>query len=368
MARLGDFARARSLLKAAAAGFAPTESVYRARCILAQAEIDLASRDLAESSSDLDDARTTLEHSGDRVNAAHAGHLQVRRLVLIGRLREADQILSGLSPAALPPAYQAAHELVIAALDMRRLQAASARSAIQRAETAARAARSQVLLAEVDRAIASLEFPAAKLIRQGHEQAIKLEEVERILASNTTVVVDGCRRSIHLAGRSVDLAKRPVLFALARALAKAWPQEATRSTLLIDAFGARQVDESHRARLRVEIGRLRAELSSVCGLIATPGGYALSPQEGCELVVLDPAQDGPHAGLLGVLSDGEAWSSAALALVLGRSQRSVQRALEALAGAGKVRSHGDGRSRRWIAPPIPGFPTGLLLMNSITPV
>ncbi len=367
MARLGDFTRARSLLKAAAAAFGPAEAISRARCIVAQAEIDLASRDLSASSRDLDGARTVLERAGDWVNAAHAGHLQARRLVLIGRLKEAKDILDGLDPAPLPSAYRAAHELVVAALAIRRLQAGAAHDAIARAEAAARRAGSPVLVAEAEKTRRALESPAARLIRDDREQIVRLDEIEATLTSSA-VVVDAFRRAVHLDGRSVALATRPVLFALARGLAQAWPGGATRGRLLDDAFGARQVDDSHRARLRVEIGRLRAELSGLCDVVATSEGYALAAEDGRRVVLLKPQQDGPHADLMGVLADGEAWSSSGLALVLGRSQRSVQRALEALAGAGQVQSHGYGRSRRWVAPPIPGFPTGLLLMTSVTPV
>ncbi|MDG2521886.1 helix-turn-helix domain-containing protein [Caulobacter segnis] len=361
MARLGDFTRARAHLKAAQAGFGPAQAISRARCAVALAEIDLAARDLAASAKDLDQARAVLERGGDGVNAAHAGHLQVRRLVLIGRLKEAEAILGDLNPAHLPLPYRAAHELVVAALEVRRLRARAALEAVARAEAAARQARSSVLLAEAEHAREGLLRPAANLVRHGQGRAATLEEVEALLTTDA-IVVDACRRVVQGGGASVSLAARPVLMALARGLAKAWPREATRSELLITAFGARQADDSHRARLRVEIGRLRAELSGLCEIVATPGGYALAPSGGREAVLLDPPQDGPHASLMAVLSDGEAWSSSGLALVLGKGQRSVQRGLEALARVGKVQAHGAGRTLRWVAPPVPGFPTALLLM------
>jgi DNA-binding transcriptional ArsR family regulator len=158
----------------------------------------------------------------------------------------------------------------------------------------------------------------------------------------------------------ISLARRPVLFALARALGEAWPEDASRDALLERAFGARHADESHRARLRVEIGRLRAKLRPLADVRATTRGFELIPRRRREVVVLARPVDEAHATVLAFLADGESWSSSALALALGASQRTVQRALDALAAAGKVQAFGHGR-RRWMTPPVPGFTTSLLL-------
>jgi DNA-binding transcriptional ArsR family regulator len=131
--------------------------------------------------------------------------------------------------------------------------------------------------------------------------------------------------------------------------------------LLARAFGARFTDESHRARLRVEIGRLRAKVREVATISATERGFALSPRGAREVVVLARPIDEEHGAVLALLGDGESWSSSALALALGASQRSVQRALESLSAAGKVEAYGRGRARRWVTPPLPGFTTTLLL-------
>src|SRR5690242_20070210 len=80
MAQLGDLVRAKALLRKAARAFGPKESVARARCVVAEAEIALVSRDLSWPTTALDAARATLEEHGDKVNAAHARHLEVRRL------------------------------------------------------------------------------------------------------------------------------------------------------------------------------------------------------------------------------------------------------------------------------------------------
>jgi hypothetical protein len=160
---------------------------------------------------------------------------------------------------------------------------------------------------------------------------------------------------------SVSLATRPVLFTLARTLAEAWPADVARGTLIARAFRGKHADESHRARLRVEIGRLRAELRGLAEVSATKRGFALSPRRAGETAVLAPLVEGQHGAVLAFLADGEAWSSSALAIALGASPRTVQRALDSLAGHGKVQSFGRGRARRWMSPPLPGFPTILLL-------
>ena len=121
MAQLGDLVRAKALLRSAARAFGPKEAVARARCVVAEAEIALVSRDLGWPAKALDAARATLEAHGDRVNAAHARNLEVRRLLLIGRLDEAERTLAELDPAPFPPASRAAHELVVAGIAMRRL-------------------------------------------------------------------------------------------------------------------------------------------------------------------------------------------------------------------------------------------------------
>ena len=360
MAQLGDFARAKVLLRRAARAFGPKEAVARARCVVAEAEIALVSRDLGWRAKALDAARATLEEHGDIVNAAHARYLEVRRLLLIGHLDEAERTLADLDPAPFPPASRTAHELVVAGIAMRRLRTQAARTALARAERAAHEARIPALTAEVASASRILSTPAARLISSGEQRLLLLEEVEALLASKA-LVVDACRHVVRNAGTVVSLARRPVLFALARALAEAWPGDVTRDALLARAFGAKHADESHRARLRVEIGRLRAMLRKLADVTATKRGFALAPKVAREVVVLAWPVEQEHATVLAFLADGEAWSSSALALALGTSQRTVQRAIDALAAAGKVQSFGRGRARRWVTPPVPGFTTTLLL-------
>jgi hypothetical protein len=360
MAQLGDLDRAKVLLRRAARAFGPKEAVARARCVVAQAEIALVSRDLGWPAKTLDAARATLEAHGDRINAAHARTLELRRLLLIGRLDEVDHVLAGLDPAPFPPALRASHELVAAGVAIRRLRTENARASLARARQAAREANIPALAAEVEGAFLVLDAPAARLIAHGEERSLLLEEVEALLASDS-LIVDACRHVVRDKGLVVPLATRPVLFALVRVLAEAWPEDAPRGALLARAFRARQVDESHRARLRVEIGRLRVELRRLAEVSATTRGFALAPRRARTVVVLAPPVEERHAAVLALLADGESWSSSALAIALDTGPRTVQRALDELATAGKVQSFGRGPARRWMAPPVPGFPTALLL-------
>jgi hypothetical protein len=360
MAQLGDLTRARTLVRRAARAFGPREAVARARCIVAEAEIAFAARELNWPVKELDAARVSLEAQGDRVNAAHARYLDVRRLLLIGRLDEAERRLDGLDPTAFPPALRTAHELVTAGIAMRRLRSRDARAALARAALAARHAGIPALAAEVESASRLLDTPAARLIARGEERPLLLEEVETLMASRA-LVVDACRHAVRDTDTVISLATRPVLFALARALGEAWPGDLTRDALVARAFGGKQADESHRARLRVEIGRLRRELLPLAEVSATRRGFALAPRRAGEVVVLARPVEEKHADVLAFLADGESWSSSALALALGASQRTVQRALDTLAAEGKVQSFGHGRARRWTTPPVPGFATTLLL-------
>ncbi|MHC5231959.1 helix-turn-helix domain-containing protein [Brucella sp. LJL56] len=360
MAQLGDFARARALLRSAARMFGPKELVARARCAVAEAEIALVSRDLGRSLQTLNAARIVLETSGDRRNAAHAGYLEARHLLLIGHLDEAEAVLGAFDASALPYASLAGRELVAAGIAIRRIRTAPAKTALERAMQAATDARIPALSVEVERAVRAFGTPAARLITGGAERLLHLGEVERLLATDT-LIVDACRNAVRGGTTIVPLATRPVLLKLMRALAEAWPEDVARETLLKRAFGARHADASHRARLRVEIARLREAVKPLATLSATRDGFVLQPYTTRNVAVLAPRVEGDRAEVLALLGDGEAWSSSALALALNVSPRTVQRALEELARDGKVETFGRGRACRWIASGVPGFPTSLLL-------
>jgi hypothetical protein len=365
MAQLGDLVRAKALLRRAARGFGPKEPVARARCVVAEAEIALAARELNRSAKSLEAARMLLEEHGDRANAAQARYLEVRRLVLIGRLDEADRMLAALDPGGLPPALRAVHELAIAAVATRRLRIGVARSALTEAQRAARKAGIPALTVEVENAARVLTTPAARVIADGEDRLLLLEDVEALHMSGA-LIVDACRLVVRNATTAVSLGRRPVLFALARALGEAWPLDVSRDVLVARAFRGKRADESYRARLRVEVGRLRRELRKLTRVNATQRGFALAPREARDVVVLAPPVEDANAAVLGCLADGESWSSSALALALGTGQRTMQRSLEALAAAGKVQAFGRGRARRWMTPPPLGFTTTLLLPAPIS--
>jgi hypothetical protein len=365
MAQLGEHRRARELLRLAARGFGAHEELARARCVVAEAEVALAMRDLGGSMRALKTAAGALAR-GDRINALQARLIAVRRLVLLGRLEEAAAALGRLDGRGMPPSLSAVAELTAAELALRSLSTGPAQAALVRAHEAAERARVPALVAEVAEARAAMERPAARKLFSGGEHPLRLDEVAALLGSGT-LVIDACRRGLRAGAAWRPLARRPVLFALARALAEAWPGDIDRKALIACAFRTRRPNESHRARLRVEIGRLRALVAPLARIEATARGFVLKPRGAREVVVLAPPIDGEQASLVALLSDGAAWSTSALALALGASQRTVQRALVELEAAGRVRSIGRARARRWLAPPLAGFTTILLLPAALPP-
>src|SRR5262245_53659754 len=364
MAQLGELPRARELLRRAARAFGAHEELSRARCVVAEAEVALAMRDLGGSPRTLAGAAATLEARADRANALQARLIAVRRLVLLGRLDEAATALRRLDANGAPPSLAAVAELTAAELALRSLRIDIAEAGLARAREAAGRARVPALLAEVAEARAALDRPAARRLSPGGEQTLRLGEVAALLGSGA-LVVDGCRRGVRAGATWRPMARRPVLFALARALAEAWPGDVDRSTLIARAFDTRHPNESHRARLRVEVGRLRALVAALARIDATEGGFALKPRGARSVVVLAPPIDGAPASLVALLADGAAWPTSALAQALATSQRTVQRSLLELEAAGRVRSIGRARARRWLSPPLAGFTTRLLLPTSI---
>jgi hypothetical protein len=360
MAQLGEHPRARELLKKAARRFGGHEVLARARCVVAEAEVALAMRDLGGSPRPLAAAASALEARSDRYNALQARLIAVRRLLLLGRLDDAAAALAPLRVQSVPPALAAIAELTASELAVRSLRVGAARAALTRAKAYAERAQVPSLLAEVEEARAAFDRPAARRLSADAALTLRLDEVEALLASDA-LVLDGCRRGMRAGGTWRPLARRPILFALARALAAAWPADVDREALIADAFRTRRPDETHRARLRVEIGRLRSLVATVAGIEATARGFRLVPHAGREVVVLAPPIEGEQASLLALLADGAAWSTSALALALNASQRTVQRALVELETDRRVRSIGRARARRWLAPPLAGFTTVLLL-------
>jgi len=365
MAQLGDYDRARKLLRRAARGFGDRERLAQARCRVAEAEVAFAAHDLSQPLRTLDAAARTLEALGDRANALHARLIGARRQLLVGELEAAERTLAAVDVAAdTPPTLAARVELTRAELALRRVRAADADAALGRAHAAALTAGIPALVAEIDRVRRALSVPSARLIVDSAVRPVRLEEVEALFASDN-LVIDACRRAVRSPARNIPLAGRPVLFALVGVLAEAWPADVPRDRLIERAFGARIANESHRARLRVEMSRLRAALRPLARVESTPRGFALVPIDAPAVVVLAPPIDGPAGSILALLEGGESWSTSDLARALGSSQRTLQRALRQLEETAAVRTVGRGRSRRWLAPALGGFATTLLLPGAL---
>jgi hypothetical protein len=376
MAQLGEHPRARELLRRAARGFGTHEELARARCVVAEAEVALAQRDLNGPPHALVAAAAVLAARGDRANALQARLIAARQWLVMGRLGEAGAVLAPIDvqQEGMPPALAAVAGLTLAELAQRSLCVEAAHQALLGAQQAAAHAQVPALQAEVAEALAALQRPAARRLRPGEdgavqEQLLRLDEVAALLASDV-LVLDACRHRLGVGGVEkegsgaapwLSLARRPILFALAHALARAWPGDADRDALIATAFRTRDPDETHRARLRVELGRLRALVKPWARIEATARGFVLRPTDGRDVAVLAPPIAGEQASLQALLADGAAWSTSALALALGDSQRTVQRALAELQEEGRVRSIGQGRTQRWLAPPLAGFTTILLL-------
>lgn len=364
LAQLGDYARARQLLRRAARGFGPRESLARARCVVAEAEVVQAMRDLGRLPRDLSAAVEVLEAHQDRANAGRGRLIEVRHALLLGRITEASVLLDSVDRHHIPPALETLAELITAELDLRFVRIARVRAALDCAQAAATRSGIVALLAEVAEAQLMLDQCAARGLQRGRERPLRLDQVEELLSSGA-LIVDGCRRVVRREAEMLPLARRPVLFTLIRALAEAWPQEVHRRELIGRGFQCRRPDDSHRVRLRVELGRLRRLLGSLARIEATAEGFILIPQGTSEVVVLLPPVDGERTSVLALLADGAAWTTSSLALALAVSQRTVQRVLLELEQSGQVRSTGESRARRWIARPLSGFTTTLLLPTLI---
>jgi len=351
MAQLGDFARAGALLKRALRAFGPEAALERARCTTALAELSLAARELRVPLASLQDAMRTFDAHADRRNALHARVLFARGSMLSGELASAERALLDASLRHAPARLVVATELLRAELALRRLDLPRARRALARARGPAERAAIPALSFELERLEGALAAPAARLIARGRVQALRLLDVEALFAERA-LVVDGCRRALRFGARQLSLSRRPVLFALLRCLAEAWPEPVSREQLIADGFGVHKANASHRARLRVELGRLRKLLAAVAEVQAHAVGYRVVAVQASRVVVLVPPFDGDEAALLALLGDGASWSTSSLSLALGSSQRTVQRALSELQDRGAVHGTGSGRARRWSAAPL----------------
>ena len=361
MAQLGELSHAKALLRRAAHKFGAGEAVARARCIVAQAEVSLALRDLAGAEQGLADAVSLLAKRGDVANAAFARLVQVRRLTLLGEAERAGRELGKLSLTGTPARLAALIHLAAADLAMKRVDSVAAERALALARAAAAQARIAPLLSEIEKAEQRLREPVARACEARTERPVLLRELPAVYQSGK-LVVDACRREVRLGPQRVSLVTRPILLDLVVTLAETAPADVPRDELIARVFGAKRVNDSHRVRLRVELGRLRKLLARLAEVRATSAGFEIAARGGASCLVLLPPSDGEASALLALLRSGDAWATSALAAAVGKSQRAVQRALSTLERDGKVRALGKGRARRWVGAPSAGFATTLLLV------
>ena len=361
MAQLGDYAAARKLLGRAVRS-ERSDPQMRARCLAALGEIALIQRDLGAAGRTLESAAIELDALGDRTNVLFTRLQLVRRLVIMGNVDEADVALAALEFRGAPTGLRAFSDLVRADIELRKLRPKKARAALARAQRAAVEANIDALSNEIDKARRDLDAPVARIVCEGVERSATIDDAALLLASND-LVIDACRREVRATNSVVTLVTRPVLLALAVGLGTASPGDVPRNALAEQAFGVRRANESVRARLRVEIGRLRSELRAVARVFSTDRGYALSPRDATRVSVLLPPTPGDASAIIALLRSGESWTTSALAAALGIGQRTVQRALLTLRDAGRVEGIGHGRSQRWVARAPQQFATNLLLVT-----
>jgi tetratricopeptide (TPR) repeat protein len=356
LSQLGEFIRAKAQLRAALRALGPGDGLLRARCLAAEAEIALASGDLRWSAEPVARAVGELQAAGDARNAAYLQLVAARAALRLGRPAEAEELLRHAKFAPAAPLERTFAELVRVELAAKRGDADLLTSALESASAAAQRAAIPALVSEVARIRDHYEGPTAVISSRGKARTASFCEV-CALGRSADVVIDGGAREVRSSGECVTFARRPVLFELLRVLAEAWPDAVPRDALIARAFGARRPNESHRIRLRVEIGRLRTFMRPWLGVVAEASGYALSATG--EVALVMPLEESPASRLLSLMHGGQAWSASSLAVALDVSERTVQRSLGELQSAGQVGPTGNGRGRRWVR--LFEIPTDLLL-------
>jgi tetratricopeptide (TPR) repeat protein len=356
LSQLGAFVSAKAQLRAALRALGPESGLLRARCLAAQAEIALALGDLRWSAEPVARAVAELEAAGDARNAAYLRLVAARAALRLGRPADAERLLRPATFAPVAPLDRTLAELVRVELAAKRGDPDLLKSALASAGAAAERAAIPALVSEVARIRDRYEGPAAVITSRGKARTASFCEV-CALGRSAGVVIDGGAREVRSSGDGVPFARRPVLFDVLRVLAEAWPGAVPREALIARVFGARRPNESHRIRLRVEIGRLRKVVRPRLGVVSEGPGYALSAAG--EVVLVMPLEESPASRLLSLMHGGEGWSASSLALALDVSERTIQRSLGELQRAGKVGPTGNGRGRRWVR--LFEIPTDLLL-------
>jgi len=359
LSQLGEFARAKAQLRAALRALGPGDGLLRARCLAAEAEIALSLGDLHWSAEPVARAVAELEAAGDSRNAAYLQLVAARAALRLGRPEDAERLLRHAKLAPAAPLERTFAELVRVELAAKRGDPDVLTAALASASAAADRAAIPALVSEVARIRDHYEGPTAVITSRGKARTASFCEV-CALGRSADVVIDGGGREVRSSGDCISFARRPVLFELLRILAEAWPEAVSRDLLIKRAFGARRLNESHRIRLRVEVGRLRKFVRRRLAVIAKEPGYALFANH--EVALVMPLEESPASRVLSLMHGGEPWSASSLALALGVSERTVQRSLGELQSAGKVGATGNGRGRRWVR--LFEIPTDLLLPRS----
>lgn len=359
-AQLGDLDLARASL-ADARGLAPEGpegDVLRARTAAALAEIAVVAGDAKAARAAASEGAAILERLGDGRNAAMQRLVVARAEVLLGRPGAADMTVASVLDVDVAVDVRAVAYLTRAEIATRRLEADKAKRAIAAARDVLAGGPNALL----DRALAALErdlaAPVARLVAEGVERRIDLATIERLPESS--IVIDACRRQVVAGRASIPFAKKPVLFALVVGLARAWPRDVARDALAREAFGVQRVNASHRARLRVEVGRVRKLLAPILAPVATADGYALSSS--LPVVIVLPMADDDDAKVAVLLGDGATWTARSVADHAGISLRTAQRALGRLVDAGRVRRSGTA-SKAVYASASPAVASRLLLLG-----
>ncbi|MBF5043797.1 helix-turn-helix domain-containing protein [Aggregicoccus sp. 17bor-14] len=359
-AQLGDLELARRSLERALA--LTGEPLLRARARAARVEVALGEGDAATAAREARASADALAALGDARNAAMQRLVLARAEVLLGRLDEARRTVQEVLEAAPTADLQAVALLARAELALRAIAPSEARDALLSARRRLQEAPNPLLERELAALQQELSRPVARLLRAGALREVDLFAVEAA-AGGDLVLVDACRRLVVAGPASCSLARRPILFSLLGLLARAWPAPVARDLLAAQAFDTRLVNDSYRARLRVEVGRLRKALASL-GVepVATREGYALTAAR--EVALLLPLSDGEAARLSLLLANGAAWSARGLAEHAGVSPRTAQRALAALVSSGAALRTGSGKQVRYARPGLP-LASRLLLLGLV---
>jgi hypothetical protein len=359
-AQMGDLALARkSLGRASRLTKAP---LARARIQAALAEIAMSDGDPAPAARAARASADELARLGDSRNAAMQRLVLARAEVLRGRLAEASHVVEEvLAERSLASGVKAVAWLAKAEIAVRATLAGEAREALKKAREAMAAAPNELLARALVALEVELSQPVARLERGGVLRTADLFAIEAA-SSGAVLLVDACRRLVIGGRASVPLAKRPVLFALLFVLARAWPNGVARDELASRAFDAKKVNASHRARLRVELGRLRKLLSGLAEPVATDDGYVLASAR--EVMTLLPPSDDDDARIAILLGDGASWSAQGLAEHAGVSKRTAQRALADLVAKGGAMRSGTGKAVRYTRPG-PRIASRMLLLGLV---